>query len=111
MIKMKALRSFGVSGANEGKVKRGREFSAATEARVRDLEDHGLAYRLDTARTEPPAVNQIAPSTSNEAANTGPLGSHGGTTGADAPVPSSPADHPQRRRRLQRSKSDEDLLS
>lgn len=111
MIKMKALRSFGVAGANEGKVKRGREFTAATEQRVRDLEDHGLAYRLaeQVARPQPVAVTEIVPAL-NEAAVSGPLGFPGGMTGADAPAPSSPQAHPRRRRRSKAS-ADEDLLS
>lgn len=111
MIKMKALRSFGVAGANEGKVKRGREFTAATEQRVRDLEDHGLAYRLgeQVARPQPVEITQIVPPL-NEAATSGPLGSPGGVTGADVPAPSSPQDPPRRRRRS-RVSGDEGLLS
>lgn len=111
MIKMKALRSFGVAGANEGKIKRGREFAVATEPRVRDLEDHGLAYRLaeQVARPQPVAVTEIVPAI-NEAAVSGPLGSPGGVTGADVPAPSSPQDPPRRRRRS-RVSGDEDLLS
>jgi hypothetical protein len=109
MIKMKALKSFGVRSANEGRVKRGREFSAANEQRARDIEDAGLAYRLE-AKAAPALLNKMEPSPSNKAAQSGPLASPGGTTGADAPVPSSPLDHQPRRRRLPRSK-DADLPS
>lgn len=107
MITMKALRSFGVAGANEGKIKRGREFSAATEARAKDLEVHGLAYRLELAVTPPlvGAADVVAPT--NKAAVAGPLGSPGGTIGAEAPAPSSPPDQPPRRRRSARSRDDE----
>lgn len=111
MIKMKALRSFGVAGANEGKVKRGREFSVASEHRVRDLENHGLAYRIDEApaRPRPAEIAEIV-QPSNKAAAAGPLDSPGGTIGAEAPAPSSQADRQPRRRRSMRSK-EEDLLS
>jgi hypothetical protein len=109
MIKMKALRSFGVRSANEGHVSRGREFIAANESRARDLEDHGLAYRLETKMQGAP-LNKMEPAPSNKAESSGPLASPGGMIGADAPVPSSPPDHQQRRRRSPRSK-DEDLLS
>jgi hypothetical protein len=50
MIRMKALRSFGQDGVNEGHVKRGREFSGATSIAAKDLEAHGLAYRLIQAK-------------------------------------------------------------
>lgn len=110
MIKMKALRSFGVAGANEGKVKRGREFSVANEHRARDLEDHGLAYRLEiVVRPQPSEITEIVPPL-NKAATSGPLGSPGGMTGEVEPVPSSHQDPPRRRRRS-RSSADEDLLS
>jgi hypothetical protein len=109
MIKMKALRSFGVRNANEGKVMRGREFTAANEHRARDLEDEGLAYRIET-KMQPVHLNKMEPPPSNKAAEAGPLDSVGGTTGAGAPAPSSPPDHPQRKRRSMRSKAD-DLLS
>jgi hypothetical protein len=108
MIKMKALRSFGVSGSNEGHISRGREFTAAHEARAKDLEEHGLAYRLEF-KAEPKLVNKMEPPPSNKAAEAGPLDSPGGTTGAVAPAPSSPPDRPQRQRRSTRSK--DDLLS
>lgn len=110
MIKMKALRSFGVPGSNEGKVKRGREIEASTEARARELELAGLAYRLETVvRPQPSEIKEIVPPL-NKAATSGPLGSLGGMIGGEALAPSSPADHPPRRRRSARSK-DEDLLS
>ena len=109
MIRMKKLISSGVPGANEGYVRRGREFVVANEQRAKDLEAAGLAYRLDV-KPMPEVRNDMIPSPANTAAFAGPLASPGGTTGADAPVPSSQADHPQRRRRSQRSK-DEDLLS
>lgn len=109
MIKMKALRSFGVAGANEGKVKRGREFDVKSDARAKDLETHGLAYRLET-RVQPTPVDAAEPPPSNKAAEAGPLDSVGGETGAAEPAPSSPPDRPQQRRRSARSR-DADLLS
>jgi hypothetical protein len=109
MIKMKALRSFGVPGANEGKVKRGREFAAANPHRARELEEHGLAYPIAVPPLAPEPRNQMLP-VHNEAAATGPFVSPGGAIGADAPAPSSPPDRPRRRRRSARS-SGEDLLS
>lgn len=100
MIKMKALRSFGVMSANEGKVQRGREFVVANEQRARDLEEAGLAYRLEARVITPDdPSNRMIDSTSNEAAVAGPLGSVGGTTGADVPVPSSLPGHQQQKRR------------
>ncbi len=99
MIKMKALRSFGVSGSNEGHISRGREFTAAHEARARDLEEHGLAYRLET-KMEPRLLNKMedeAPS--NKSADEGPFDSVGGMTGEDEDVPSLPQDQQQPRRR------------
>lgn len=65
---------------------------------------------IDT-KMEPAFLNKMGPAPSNNAAEDGPLDSVGGTTGVDEPVPSSPPDHPPRRRRLNRSKTDEDLLS
>lgn len=107
MIRMKALRS-----ANQGEggthVKRGREFDAATEQRANELEANGLAYRVQTKATMPPA-NKMEPATQNKAAAAGPLDSRGGTTGAEEPAQSSPQDRQLRRRRSQRS--GDDLLS
>lgn len=108
MIRMKALMSFGVRSANEGHVMRGREFTAAHEQRARDLEEAGLAYRIDTKMQAAP-LNKMEPPPSNKAAEAGPLDSPGGTTGVDAPAPSSPA-APQRRRRRSNNSAD-DLLS
>jgi hypothetical protein len=109
MIKMKALRSFGVRNANEGHLKRGREFTAANEQRARDLEDHGLAYHIDI-KAEPKPPNKMEPPPSNKAAQAGPLSSPGGATGEAAPALSSPLDRPQRRRRSTRSKDGQDSL-
>jgi hypothetical protein len=67
MIKMKALRSFGVSGSNEGHVSRGREFTLRMSSRAKDLEEHGLAYRLEF-KAEPKLVNKMEPPPSNKAA-------------------------------------------
>ncbi len=101
MIRMKALRSFGVERVNEGHVSRGREFKVVSEHRARDLEDHGLAYRVAS-----PALhverNELPPG--NNAAEAGPLASVGGMTGESEPVPSSlPA--PRRRGRPPGSKN------
>lgn len=109
MIRMKKLVSSGVPGANEGYVRRGREFEVANEQRAKDLEDAGLAYRLGTKMQAPP-LNKMEPPASNKAAESGPLDSPGGTTGAEAPAPSSPQARPRRPRQSRVSK-DEDLLS
>lgn len=108
-IKMKALKSFGFPGANEGKVRRGREFAVATVNRAKDLEANGLAYRIDDPRTkaELSAEVQIDPNLRNEAAEQGPFASAGGETGDQPPaeqVPeglaqSSPLGHRRRGRR------------
>jgi hypothetical protein len=104
MVRMKALRSFGHDRSPEGHVKRGREFSAATERRASDLEGEGLAFRMGTTvkTTEPPPPN--------EAAKSGPLASPGGVTGAAAPAPSSPPAPAPAGRRSRRSQN-RDLLS
>lgn len=102
MIKMKKLVSSGVPGANEGYVPRGREFTT-TELRARDLEEHGLAYRLDV-RPEPKPLTKMEALPSNKAADAGPLGLAGGATGVEAPVPSSPPAPQRRGRRSARSK-------
>lgn len=109
MIKMKALRSFHGDGEGEGRVKRGREFTARGEQRARELESHGLAYRIE-AKAMPTHLNKNLPGTEvNKAVDAGPLDSAGGKTGAAAPAPSSQA-APQRRRRRSGS-SAADLLS
>lgn len=79
MIRMKALKSFGIEGSNEGPVRRGREFDAANEHRARDLESHGLAFRV---KTEPDPKNKMEPTLKNKAAEKGPLAPAGGKTGA-----------------------------
>jgi hypothetical protein len=109
MIKMKALRTFGVPGANEGPVKRGREFDARDLKRAEELESHGLAYRTDAKavaaapqnKMDLPPTNQMEPqrAQSNKAAEQGPLDSVGGGTGAEEPAPSSPQGHRRRFRR------------
>lgn len=98
MIKMKALKAFGVRNANEGHVKRGREFNAANEQRAQDLEGEGLAYRIQT-KMQPAPLNKMEPPPKNKAAEAGPLGSAGGETGAAEPAPSSPPVRQPRRRR------------
>ena len=105
MIRMKALRSFGYQGANEGHVGRGREFLVANEGRARDLEEAGLAFRLEIKR---PSEPKPEPPPSNEAAEAGPLDSLGGTTGEEEPQPSSPPDRPRRRRRSARFETEEE---
>ena len=98
MIRMKALTSFGYGGVNEGPVKRGREFAVASERRAYDLEEHGLAFRLES-KMQAASENKMEPLPENKAAQAGPLGSVGGATGADEPQPSSPPDHPPPRQR------------
>lgn len=112
MIRMKALRTFGVPTANEGLVKRGREFAAAgaspaaQEARARDLEAHGLAHRVKpqviVAALPPGAPQEMAAATG--VAAQGPLAFPGGATGAAEPAPSLPPDHPHGRRRSRSSR-------
>jgi hypothetical protein len=98
MIRMKALKPFGVANGPEGHVRRGREFTVEHEGRARDLEAAGLAYRLQT-KAEPPPQNKMEPPAENKAAHSGPLPSAGGETGAAEPVPSSPPDRRRRGRR------------
>lgn len=113
MIKMKALRAFGVRGANEGKIKRSREFSVLNEQRARDLEDHGLAFRLE-AKSAPKPLVKMESAPLNKVSAAGPLDSPGGAIGADAPVPSSPP-VPRRRGRPPKASAEparpDDLLS
>lgn len=101
-IRMKALKPFGVNGVNEGHVKRGREFSVASDQRRRDLEAHGLAYRLDSPAAPGLAVSRDG-AVANEAADLGPFDSAGGGTGAAGPAPSSPQGRRRRSRRSERS--------
>jgi len=101
-IRMKALKPFGVPGVNEGHVKRGREFSAVGEQRCKELEAHGLAYRIDDAPAMTTALTSANADVSNEAADQGPFVSAGGETGAEDHAPSSP----QGRRRRQRRSTD-----
>jgi len=103
MVRMKALTSFGYAGVNEGPVKRGREFIVETERRAHDLEEAGLAFRLESKMLEEPE-NKMQPPPQNKAAETGPLDSRGGKTGANATPQSSQADHPRRQRPSVRSK-------
>lgn len=110
-VRMKALRPFGVRGANEGKIQRGREFKAATEQRARDLEAGGLAYRIeDSVRTQDVLFNKMEQTSPNKAADAGPLAFHGGRTGAETPASSLPPVQPQPKRRgrppLNRSKEE-----
>lgn len=102
MVKMKALRSFGYPGANEGPVSRGHEFDAKDENRAKDLEAHGLAYRLQ-AKAEPKFQSKAESAPENKAASAGPLPSVGGGTGEAAPAPSSPPARQQRPRLSLRS--------
>jgi hypothetical protein len=100
MIKMKALRSFGLRNADEGHISRGREFTAANEGRARELEEHGLAYRLlPTEKMEGAPLNKMEPRLKNKAAESGPFDSVGGETGAENASSSSDQDHPQPKRR------------
>lgn len=105
MIRMKALCSFGIAGSNEGKVRRGREFMAASEARAKDLEKHGLAFRL----FDVPLIAAVPAPASNKAAVSGPLPSAGGETGAANAPSSSDQVRPQRRRTSRKSADALDL--
>lgn len=107
MIKMKALKTFGFAGANEGPVKRGREFSARDMKRAQELEAHGLAYRV-AGKAEPHApLNKMEPAApQNKAAAQGPLDLAGGRIGATEPAPLSPAVRQPRRRRSINSEDD-----
>ena len=106
-IKMKALRTFGFAGANEGSIRRGLEFEVKDLNRAKDLEAHGLAYRIDDPRPTPPTDVPKNENLKNEAAESGPFASAGGGTGdllpadpvQEVPVPSSPPVRPPRRRR------------
>lgn len=104
-IRMKSLRSFGVPGVNEGKVRCAREFVVANERRAKDLETEGLAYRIENKLINKSTELAQSPP-ENRAAESGPLDLVGGAIGADAPAPSSQA-APQRRRRRSRSSADE----
>lgn len=98
MIKMKALRTFGIRGSNEGPVKRGREFVARDNKRADELEAHGLAHRVQTKaelvaplnKMVPDPKNQMQPAApANKAADQGPLDLAGGAIGEEGPAPSS----------------------
>lgn len=110
-IKMKALRSFGYAGVNEGPISRGHEFSVRDEHRARDLEsqDPALAYRIEAKLPPKPNPEIARAMVENKASCDGPLPLAGGRTGADEPQPSSPP-APQPRRRRSRHSAD-DLLS
>lgn len=104
-IPMKALKSFGYTGANEGKVRRGREFSVDSLNRAKELEAHGLAYRVDDPGMKAaPKDLKIDPELKNEAAELGPFDLAGGVIGALLPAdpdpeelaPSSPRDRQPR---------------
>jgi hypothetical protein len=106
MIPMKKLRSSGVPGADEGYVRRGREFMAANEHRAKELEEAGLAVRLKIS-----PANDIAPGSNpeivaqNKAASAGPLASPGGEIGVENALSSSDQDHPQRKPRSKKSET------
>jgi hypothetical protein len=102
-IRMKALRSFGQGGVNEGHVKRGREFAVTSDQRRKELEAHALAYRLDPAKPAAGLAEAIVSAENNEAAKSGPFGSVGGGIGAADPAPSSPPVTRRQPRRLARS--------
>ncbi len=98
MIRMKALRTF---SGNEGHVKRGREFTVAHEHRARDLEDGGLAFRLE-AKMQAMPENKMEPTPQNKAADDGPLPLAGGETGVVEPQRSLPVARQRQRRKSQR---------
>jgi hypothetical protein len=108
-VPMKALKSFGIVGVNEGKIKATREFNALNEGRARELEAAGLAARMDSKGEKSDSAHKnkaegAAPK--NKAAEDGPLGSPGGKTGAEKPVQSSRPAHQRYKRPYQRSKDD-----
>lgn len=107
MVRMKALKSW---TGEEGPISAGNEFNARNEYRAKDLEAHGLAHRVKPPAEATPLTKIGNVPETNKAAETGPLASAGGATGAEAPAPSSP---PARQRRKRRSKAskDADLLS
>lgn len=109
MIRMKKLRSSGIAGADEGYVPAGREFTAASEHRARELEEAGLAYRIQDAPKLEPLDNKLEPPPENKAAHAGPLPLAGGETGAESAPSSSAPGLPHRRRRSNRSKEGLDL--
>lgn len=101
-VKMKALRSF--HGAGEGRVKRGREFAVRDEQRAKELEAHGLAFRVkEKVETKP--QNKMEPPPENKASRDGPLPSVGGPIGAATPLSSLLPDHPRPARRSRRSRA------
>lgn len=105
-IKMKAMRSFGYAGVNEGSVSRGHEFSVRDEHRAKELEAHELAYRLSVKADGAAPKNKMDPAPSNKAVDAGPFDLAGGRIGAEAPAPSSPPAQPPRRRRSSNSKDE-----
>lgn len=92
MVRMKALTSFGYAGVNEGPVKRGREFVVQTDRRANDLEEAGLAYRVEVKKLDEP-TNKMQPPPENKAEQKGPLPSAGGKTGEVKVQRSSHQDH------------------
>lgn len=91
-VPMKALKSFGIPGVNEGKIKATREFNALSEGRARELEAAGLAARMDSKGQKADSAHKnkaevAAPK--NKAEEDGPLGSRGGKTGEDKHAQSS----------------------
>jgi hypothetical protein len=108
MIKMKALKTFRGTD-EEGRPKRGREFSTTTERRANELETAGLAHRVIQQKAEPALQNKMEPPPVNKAAEQGPFVSAGGETGAVATSPSSPQEPARAPRRSRRS--GDDLLS
>lgn len=84
---------------------RGREFKVANELRARDLENEGLAFRIEP-KAEQSHLNKMEQPPMNKAADAGPFDSVGGTTGEDSPVPSSPPVRRRGRPRLHPLKED-----
>lgn len=104
-MKMKALRSFGIAGSNEGHIRRGVEFDTATDVRAKELEEHGLAYPVSApieTKMDRPLANKMQPPPENKAAHSGPLPFAGGETGEDKQPSSSHQGHQPRARRSRR---------
>ena len=103
-IKMKALKDFrgregeGNVRGNKRMVESGVEFNVADQKRADWLEAQGLAVPMFVQKAMQPLQNKMEPAPANKAAQTGPLASPGGPTGADNPPSSSPPGRQPRRR-------------
>lgn len=94
MARMKALKTFRVS-ENSQIVHAGDEFEVRKHAR--EYESRGLAVKIK------PLAADVVAKLENKAAQTGPLASPGGLTGADKRPSSSPPDQAPKKRRSTKS--------